>query len=70
MGEVKHHPKIIMNWTINNFYLIILRSKGVSYFVDKLSVDASDNEVVDVNGDGYLDGFDNTVVNASIRIVG
>ena len=59
-----------MNWTINNFYLIILRSKGVSYFVDKLSVDASDNEVVDVNGDGYLDGFDNTVVNASIRIVG
>ena len=59
-----------MNLTIDNFYLVILRSKGVSYFVDKLPVDASDNEVVDVNGDGYLDGFDNTVVNASIRIVG
>ena len=70
MREVEHHSKIIMNWAINNFYFIVLRSKCVNYFVDKLPVGASDDEVVYINGDGYLDGFDNTVVNASIRIVG
>ena len=50
-----------MNWAINNFYFIVLRSKCVNYFVDKLPVGASDDEVVYINGDGYLDGFDNTV---------